>query len=240
MSDQPNLLSRIGQWFKRDPSEVDGDLAHENGGGEPVTAQRSTLLRPWAKRDQAISNLQGGLQAVADLMTTVRDNLERQSERQDQLLEYLSHLPEALKQLPESNKVQVETLKAIRDQMDRQIDQQRHLGEILNKISETSGAHQEVLHAMNQRVDTLNEQDRSIADNLSTVGAAMQTVGKHSEASARIMEQLRDNQTARDNELQRLLMKQNTRFTSMLAIAIFLSVAALVAVAVIGYLLLVR
>jgi hypothetical protein len=54
------------------------------------------------------------------------------------------------------------------------------------------------------------------------------------------MEQLRDNQTARDNELQRLLMKQNTRFTSMLAIAIFLSVAALVAVAVIGYLLLVR
>jgi chromosome segregation ATPase len=242
MSDQTNLLSRIGQWFKRDPSsdEGNGDMLPHNGEGESVTAQRSSLLRPWAKRDQAISNLQGGLQAVADLMTTVRDNLERQSERQDQLLQYLSHLPEALKQLPESNKVQAETHKVIRDQLDRQIGQQQHLGEILNKISDTSGAHQEVLQQMNQRVDSLHEQDRSIADNLSSVGAAMQTVGQHSEASARIMEQLRDNQHARDDELQRLLMKQNTRFTSMLAIAIFLSIGALVAVAVIGYLLLMR
>jgi chromosome segregation ATPase len=241
MNEQTTLLSRIGQWFKRDPSiDGDGSLIQLDGQDESSSVQRSTLLRPWARRDQAISNLQGGLQAVADLMTTVRDNLERQSERQDQLLDYLSHLPEALKQLPESNKVQAETLKAIRDQMDRQLGQQEHLGEILNRISETSGAHQEVLHAMNQRVDSLHEQDRSIVDNLSNVGSAMQTVGEHSEASARILGQLRDNQTARDGELQRLLMKQNTRFTSMLAIAIFLSVAALVAVAVIGYLLLIR
>lgn len=237
MGDQATLFSRIGQWFKRD-GNGGGELPPLDGESLPV--QRSTLLRPWAKRDQAIANLQEGFNAVADLMTTVRDNLERQSARQDQLLEYLSHLPDALRQLPESNKAQAETLRAIHEQMDRQIDQQEHLTDILDKMAEASGAHGEVLDAMNQRVDALHENDRSIADNLSSVGSAMQTVGRHSEASARILEQLRDNQTARDGELQRLLMKQNTRFTSMLAIAIFLSVAALIAVAIIGYLLLTR
>jgi len=46
--------------------------------------------------------------------------------------------------------------------------------------------------------------------------------------------------TSRDNELQQVLMRQGTRFTVMLSVAIFLSIAALAAVAVIGYLLLAK
>ncbi len=257
MSDpQTNFLSRIGQWFKGDSRDngVDLPLLHGDGGRDdhsidranpditPVqtTAQRGAFLRPWVKRDQAIANLQGGFNAVADLLNTVRDNLERQSERQDQLLGYLSHLPEALQQLPESNKMQTETLKAIHQQMEQQFGQQRHLADILDKISDASGAHRESLGALNERVETLHQHDRSISDNLSHVGAAMQDVGKNAEASAKILEQLRDNQNEHDAELQRMLAKQNTRFTTLLATAIFLSIAALVAVALIGYLLLIR
>jgi len=177
---------------------------------------------------------------LADLLTTVRDNLERQGERQDQLLDYLSHLPEALRQLPESNKVQAETLKAIHQQMEQQFGQQRHLAEILDKISDASGSHREGLHTLHERVEALHQHDRSIADNLSHVGAAMQDVGKNAETSAKVLEQLRDRQSDHDAELQRLLVKQNARFTTMLATAIVLSIAALVAVALIGYLLLTR
>ena len=46
---------------------------------------------------------------------------------------------------------------------------------------------------------------------------------------------MRDNISSRDGQLERILHKQAMRFTSMLAIAIFLSIAALVAVAVVGY-----
>ncbi|MGC4031419.1 MAG: hypothetical protein QM754_06730 [Tepidisphaeraceae bacterium] len=55
-----------------------------------------------------------------------------------------------------------------------------------------------------------------------------------------MLESLRNNMSARDNDLQAVLTKQATRFTVMLSVAIFLSIAALVAVAVIGYLLLMK
>src|SRR5690349_21496349 len=98
MSEQ-SLLSRIGNWFKQagvhregngtTPEFIvnneDGNLAETqatldaapSGGIEP----RSTFLRPWAKRDAAIENLQGGINAIGELMTGIRDHLEQQSKR---------------------------------------------------------------------------------------------------------------------------------------------------------------
>ena len=49
---------------------------------------------------------------------------------------------------------------------------------------------------------------------------------------------MRDNIDTRDGQIERILHRQGTRFTTMLAVAIFLSIAALVAVGVIGYLML--
>ena len=67
------------------------------GGGMLPTGPepRSTFLRPWAKRDAAIEQLQSGVGALADLMTGIKDNLERTAKRQDELVQYLSHLPGA-------------------------------------------------------------------------------------------------------------------------------------------------
>ena len=55
-----------------------------------VVEPRSTFLRPWARRDAAIENLQNGLVALSDLMGSIRSNLERQSNRQDEVLHYLA------------------------------------------------------------------------------------------------------------------------------------------------------
>ena len=57
-------------------------------------------------------------------------------------------------------------------------------------------------------------------------------------ADAQVLSQMRDNLDARDGQIERVLHRQGVRFTTMLAVAIFLSIAALVAVGVIGYLLL--
>jgi hypothetical protein len=82
------------------------------------------------------------------------------------------------------------------------------------------------------------EQDKLISDTLHGVGSALQTVSKTSHTSTEVLRQMRDNIDSRDGQLERILQRQNTRFTTMLAIAIFLSVAALVAVSLFGYLLL--
>jgi len=65
-------------------------------------------------------------------------------------------------------------------------------------------------------------------------------VSRSSQTSAQVLEQMRDNTNSREGELQRLLHKQGVRYTTMLAVSIFLAIAALVAVCVMGYLVMVK
>lgn len=207
-------------------------------GGPPET--RSTFLRPWAKRDAAIEQLQMGVGALAELMTGIRENLERTATRQDELVQYLSHLPGALQQLPESARLQSETLRAIQLRMERQSDEQTRLADILERISAADQAHGRTLEGLQERVDTLNQHDKAIAENLNGVGAAMRSLSEHGESSAKVLKQIRDDTTTHGGELERILHRQGNRFTTMLAIAIFLSISALAAVGVVGFLLLNR
>ena len=245
------LLSRIGRWFRKDA--VGGEHVEGNGDrqsliGEPSSshsdstaiATRTNFLRPWAKRDADIAQLREGFHTLTDLMGTIRDNLERQNQRQDELLEALKTMPQVLGTIPESNRVQTETLQAIRVQIAGQSSQQERLGEILNKIGETTGSQKQVVDELRGRVEEIHKQDVSIADYLNNVGSSLKDVSKNSQTSAQVLETMRDNINARDGQIERVLHRQGVRFTTMLAVAIFLSIAALVAVGVIGFMLLNR
>jgi DNA repair ATPase RecN len=239
MNDQSTLFTRIGSWFKRGGAEprINGDLVDSHEHGQTIEP-RSRFLRPWARRDAAISNLQEGFHTLTDLMSTIRDNLDRQNNRQDELINYLSRLPQVLESLPESSRVQGEALHAIRQQLAQQNGQQQKLSEILEKIGEGGTEQRVMIDSLRQRVESLRDTDEAIAENLSSVGSAMKSVSHTSATSAQVLEQMRDRVDQRDGQLEQILQRQNTRFTTMLAIAIFLSVAALVAVSIVGYLLL--
>jgi hypothetical protein len=251
MSDQTTLFNRIGGWLKNatrlenDPLAPDAhDRGHDNGKPHgqstsiisPTVEHRSTFLRPWAKRDQALENVQGGIVALGELMTSIRDNMERQSQRQDELLQYLSHLPAALQSFPETSRLQAETLEAIQQQMQGQTAQQQKLAEILQAIGEAGGEHGKNLEAVSDHVQAMRGHDQKISEHLGSVGSAMENVSKHSESSIQVLAQMRDNLSDRDGELQRILNRQGSRFTTLMVIAIVLSISALIAVGVFGYL----
>ena len=246
MNEQSTLFTRIGSWFKRGGTgaggRANGDLplGVDSPEDHPGTAiePRSSFLRPWAKRDAQIQGLQEGFHTLTDLMSSIRDNLDRQGKRQDDLLNYLSRLPQVLESLPESSRVQGEALRAIREQLGQQNAQQNRLTEILEKIGE-GGAEQRVkLDSLGQKVEQLRETDESIASYLNNVADGMKHVSQNSAASTEVLGQMRDRIDERDTQLELIMHRQSTRFTTMLAIAIFLSCAALVAVSVVGYLLL--
>jgi nitrate reductase NapE component len=248
MNDQNTLFNRIGSWLKNatrlenDPIGRLHDDHHDNGKDQSVSLvispsgeHRSTFLRPWAKRDQAIENVQGGIAALGELMTSIRDNMERQSQRQDELLEYLAHLPTALQSLPETSRLQAETLEAIQQQMQGQSSQQQKLAEILQAIGEAGGEHGKTLEAVNDHVQAMRGHDQKISEHLGNVGSAMESVSKNSESSTQVLAQMRDNLSSRDGELQRMLNRQGSRVTTLLVVAIVLSIVALAAVGTFGY-----
>lgn len=262
--EQQKFFSRIGSWFRRNHTPADEQLMgdqeaqptelaeigeneivvpesngeggngrsnHEPENGEP----RLTFLRPWARRDQAIDNLNRGLGALSDLLVSIRENMHKQGERQEQLLSHLADLPAALRAIPEAGRLQGETLKAIQQQIEKQTLQQSQLGQVLDRISHADTRQGRTLEALQQNLAAINQHDQAISFNLQTLGIALESVSQNSATGAKVLEQLRDNAARRDGELERVVKRQNTRFTTMLTIAIVLSVAALTAVSVFGY-----
>ena len=131
---------------------------------------------------------------------------------------------------------QAETLEAIQQQMQGQSAQQQKLGEILERMGDAGTAHGKTLETVQDHVQAMLGHDQKISENLGNVGSAMETVSEHSKTSAQVLQQMRDNMSSHDGEMQRMLAKQGSRFTALLVMAMVLSIAAIVAVGVFGYL----
>lgn len=256
MSDSNTLMSRIGGWFKRGGDSIE-TLGDEQPSATAVAPQpvipiaalpapaptveesaepRSTFIRPWSKREATVEQVQTGVAALTDLITSVRENMERQSKRQDEMMGYLQHLPKALESIPENGRVQGEALKAIQKQMERQTTQQSQVAQVLDRISRADERQQRALEALQDRVDWVNRNEHALTQGLSNVGMLLQTMSKHSEASAQVLVNLRDGMATRDRNVEKILHRQGVRFTTMLVIAIFISMAAFVTVGIFGYL----
>ncbi len=236
---EANFFQRIGNWFKK-PNGDELLPLDENHHSLATAEQRSTFLRPWAKRDVAISNLQDGFHTLTDLMGTIRDNLEQQNHRQDELLGYLSHLPEVLQTIPESNRMHGETLKAIHQQMESHGQQQQQLADILEKMSDSGDQQQKLLKEIHQSAQDAGKQGDKLDDTLHQVGTAMHNVSQTTQASTHVLEELRENIQRRDDEMKTLVRRQASRYTVLMGVAIVLSLVAVAAVVFMGYLLLSR
>jgi len=232
MQETDTFLNRIGRLFKR------GTKPGGNGGDHsPVVSveTNATTLRPWKKNTAAIAQLQNGFNSLTDLMDEIRQNMVSQGSRQDQLISYLSALPKLLETIPENNRIQGEALKAIHNQLEHNTAQAQTLGEILEKMSQTDGDQKDLLEGLRERVETLNHQDKMMTDSLNSVSAAMEQSSKHSAAGTQVLETLRENLKSQSSDLERVIRKQNERFTVLLTTAVSISFLALAAVLVVGY-----
>ncbi|HEX2974168.1 MAG TPA: hypothetical protein VHP11_17675 [Tepidisphaeraceae bacterium] len=242
MSEQNNVFTRIGQWFKG--FRPDGNTIPveqqpaEPLAGQPVETHRLSIFRPWARRDAAIVGLQHAFESLTDLMGTIRDNLEKQNQRQDEIISHLSRIPEALQSLPEAAHAQSQALKAIGDQLEQQVDQQNRLAEILTKVTEAGADQKDLLQSLHERAQEANQRNEAISDNLRQVGSAMADMGRNTESSAKVLQNVRECIDNRDTQFQQIIDRQNTRFTTLLIISISLATLALIAVAVVAFLLL--
>ncbi len=236
MNESNTFFSRIGSWFKNSNGYNAGRELKLRPDAQQHIVTRSSFFRPWARRDAAIQNLQSGFMTLTDLMSVIKANLERQDQRNEELLNTLQQLPAILQSVPEASKLQSETLRAIHQQIESQNAQQTKLGEILTRICEADATQTSTIDSLRARVESLAQHDQAIASNLSSVGTAMSSLSENSAVSANLLHQLKQNSAERDRELEKILHRQGVRFTTMLAVAIFLAIAALGAVATMAYL----
>lgn len=197
----------------------------------PPNPPRRRLL--WGRRETPLDEVRNGLGALASLLTGIQQHMEQQSVRQQELLGYLSHLPEA-------SRVQSESLEAIRRQMEQGGTQQSRLCVALERLSgaqETTGT---ALSQIDRRIEKMDARDTTVTEHLVKVGSAMETVGRTSESGAAMLGRMHQALTDRESQLQSSMEKQQGRFTALMAVAVILSVSALTVAAGMGYLVLTK
>lgn len=226
------IFGRIGNWLRGGTIQHEipvGDLDVEtNGDAQQTQARRISggLLRPFRRDQERAEKLEQMVTSVTQLMVTIRDHLDNQNRRQDELIGHMSHLPEVLSEIPNNARMHSDALRAIEEQLKYQNGQQDRLAEILEKINESGVDQREVLDALRSRVEQVGEHHQSISDNLSNFGSAMQSVSRNTESTAQVLQQLRDSLADRDRQIEQMIRKHQKRFATLLGIAIFSSTVA--------------
>ncbi|HRK29475.1 MAG TPA: hypothetical protein PLD59_00240 [Tepidisphaeraceae bacterium] len=240
MSEQSTgFMSRIASIFTRKNRLEEGGISSDLDSTQPpsqLVETRQSIFRPWAKRDHALQNLSEGFVTLTRLMSGIRDNLEKQNTRQEDLMRVLSQLPQMIETIPESNRSQAEALKTIYTQLAQQNQAQTTLGEVLNRICDTSGEQKSLINSLNDQLDSLRQTDASISSNISNVGTAMQSLSEHSATSTQVLQQVQSGMSQRDAMLNQLLEKQNHRFNAIFWASVVLSITTILSLVMVTYL----
>jgi chromosome segregation ATPase len=233
-------IARIGHWFRNlRPGSDSLPLEHQPAGSPeenlPARPPQPSIWRPWARRDAAIASLQDGFGTLSELMESIRDNLERQGRRHDEMISCLSILPELLQSLPESHRMHAEALQTLARQVDQQVEQQKQLGGVLAQLSQSNADQHDAVVGLHERVQTMARHNEVISDNLRQVGSAMESMGRSSESSTQVLRQLHEQISTRNGEMERSMRQHNARLTVLLIAAISLSAAAVIGVLVVAF-----
>jgi len=139
-----NRIERVAEGVTENEVMVDETVEIETKPGEnrlppePEVETRTPVIatRGRAKKEEMALKLTEGFDNLGKLLKNVNENLEASGERAERMAQELEGLPEVLKQIPETNRAQVEFLGAISRQLDVQNSRNAELSENLSSLPE--------------------------------------------------------------------------------------------------------
>lgn len=222
-----SLLARLSSLFMPRPSEP--PLLQDVTTPSPKS---SSMFRPFSRSGTASSATSGDLSALTDQLVAIREAIDRQGQRHEDLMTYLSHLPKAMESMPENARLQSEALAAIKQHLENQGTQARQISTIMDKVGQASVDQRRILDSVRQRLDMLAETDQKVAEHFNSFATAITTSTDTTRLTGELLSSLENNIRQRDEALERIIRTHQTRHTILLASAILLSTAALVATTV--------
>ncbi|MFI5380974.1 MAG: hypothetical protein ACHRHE_16875 [Tepidisphaerales bacterium] len=238
MMENKAFWSRLAHWMIGSPPDLPlRKTANELAPLQRTETRRPLFLRPFGRRDAAIAGLQQGFSALSELMHSIRDNLERQGKRQDEMISYLAHLPELMHSLPESQRMQSEALRTIGQQIQQHNQHQGRLAEMMAKATQSYDDQRLVLENINGRVESVLEHDDRMAQNLRHVSSSMENIGRSGESGVHVLRQLQDSIQQRDQSVHDLVHRQHSRLTALSIAALTCSMVAMVMIVVVAVML---
>ena len=233
MTEETGFFDRVSRWFKRQFRKEE-DLPLLYGQTETSLAPLRRGLFPWTRGGGDIDLIESRLSAVTALMVALRSAIDQQSQRHDELLTYLSQLSHALQAIPDTARVQSETLRVLHQQIAYQNAQHRQLSEVLRKLGDSDGEQHTIIEGLRERVELLYATDQSIRETIGGMDTAVRQVSLNSNTSTLVLERLRDNLVNHETDLDKSLRRQNRHVLIALVICIVMSIIAIVTVIIVA------
>jgi hypothetical protein len=233
MSDSPGLFGRFSRWLRRQWRQEE-DLPLLYGQTETATLGARRGLFPWTRASASIDLVESRLSAVTALMVALRNAIDQQAQRHDELLNYLSQLSQALQAIPDTSRVQSEMLRVLHQQIAYQNAQHKQLSEVLRKLSESDSQQHDIVEGLRERVESVYQADQLISTTVSTMDTAVKQMSLNSDTTALVLQRLRDNLVNHETELDRSIRRQNRLVLVALGLCLAVGVVAALMVMSIG------
>ena len=179
-------------------------------------------------------------QSYDSLLETVRDlreALDGQQKRQDELLSRLSALPQAAEALPQTSKMQSDMLKMINERLSMHAEQQRKVGAVLNTLGKSKVENPEALESIKEQIEMGNEIDRQLVESFNRFSMMIDRLHIANNHAVEALQQVRDSYSHTAMQMQEWIEKSRHRNKWILGICFVMSLSSFTAVIVLLYIL---
>jgi len=239
--ERATLWSRVGHWLRtsarsggHDPYAPIGPNAPGDDGGVPpmgtgVIPPEAPVPTPKFRLARATSNverLEEEYAKVVKLVESVQTHLEQQGERSESIARSLSRLAESLGHLPEASKTQLELLSTISQQMSADSACTKRVEENLSQLPRLADAQRETMVSIGRQLDLSRQTSDRVGTTLEGFQQAVTLLGEATGSSAKALQEMRWDASAREERVATILREQTRRFTIFAAVAVGLLLLA--------------
>ncbi len=196
-------------------------------GKDPVTVGVARREDHESPPEVTLQQLKQGYGEVVETMKSVRNHLEHQADRSEQMLQLLGDLPEALRSMPDQARVQTGVLQAIENHLANQDHTTRQLTEAITGLATASAHQQRSLAALDTHLaqghESLTQLNQGVAALTTTLGGVQESNAATRAAMNAVVEQTRIN----DERMREMFQRSQKMNTMMVILCLALAIGAL-------------
>ena len=244
------LLATVSRWIHGDqPTLVDYDTyapdvstpgGNARGEGRPSSETGATGAGGGESGgDPGSYRMQQSYDSLLETVHELRQALDGQARRQDELLTRLGTMPQALDALPQTSRIQADMLNLINDRIKMHAEQQKRIGVAINNVGAAGaggaaggGKMQlgEALQAIREQIETGNEIDRQLVDSFNRFSLMIDRLHMANNHAVECLQQVRDSHAASAMQMQEWIEKSRHKHGWIIGGAFVMALVALIAV----------
>ncbi len=172
--------------------------------------------------------LQHSYDSLLQTVQELRSALDGQLQRQEELLTRLGTLPHAVEALPQTSRLQADTLQVINDRMSMHAQRQRKLNDSLNALAGNSKDAVAAITAIREQLEMGNELDRQLVESFNRFSMMVDRLQAANNHAVDCLQQVRDTCAFALLQVQEWNQKSRSRHTWMINSAFIMSLISLI------------